>query len=132
MICPVCNQVTSRMRVYEGGIKACANCLGISEAAGFKIDGSLTRTSQRVRDQQRTHERDMIPPHVFDHNTKTLKPNPDFIKNYPDKLASNFNQRELEKTGMSRAGDIFKADSQMKAKHAMEQMKGISFKRTKG
>lgn len=130
MTCPNCHQPTNRMRIYEGGIKACANCLGLSETGGTAIDGVLSRNSSRVRDQQRTHEVDTIAPHVFDHNTRDLRPNPEFMKHYPDRLTSNYTQKELEKAGMSKAGKIFKTDKDVRARAARRALEGVSYRRT--
>lgn len=130
MICPNCNQPTSRMRVYSNGVKACAACLGLSETGGVKIDGMLTRQSQRIRDQQRTHEGDIIMPHVFDKVTKELVPNPDFMKRYPDKIATNYTEKELRKAGHSKIGKVFKEYEKNRAAIQAEQDRGVTFRRT--
>jgi hypothetical protein len=130
MVCPNCQQPTNRIRVYSGAIKACARCLGLSEAAGVKIDGSLTRSASRIRDQQRTHEGDIIAPHIFDKNTRDLVPNPDFMKLHPDKIATNYSQKELEKAGHSKIGKVFKEAEVQRAAHAREAASGITYRRT--
>lgn len=119
MICPNCQKPTGRLRFYRGR-GYCAKCLGVSEAAGFKIDGSLTRSADRIREQQMRHEGDLIMPHMFDHNTKTLVPNPDFIKRYPDRVTSSYTQTELEKAGHSKVDKLFKQDEDIRAAHNAE------------
>ncbi len=129
MICPNCKQPTSRLRVYRD-FSACAACLGLSESGGVKIDGSLTRQSTRIRDQQRTHEGDIIPPHVFDYNKRGLVPNPDFIKRYPEKLTSSYTVAELKAAGHSRIAPVFKAAKEQKKAHDRNQAAGITYRRT--
>lgn len=130
MICPNCRKPTSRIRVYESGLKACANCLGLSETGGSKIDGTLTRSASRVRDQQRTNEGDTIAPHIFDKVTKQLKPNPDFLRRYPDKIADNYTPTELKRAGHSKVDKIFKTAKEQKLKHAAAQDRGVTFRKT--
>lgn len=130
MICPNCGKPTSRMMIYENGVEACANCLGLSENAGVKVDGVLTRNSDRIREQHRRHEGDVIAPHVFDKNTKQLTPNPDFIKLYPDRLPNFFTQKELEKAGHSKIGKVFKEHKESKARHAKQQNSGVTYKQS--
>lgn len=128
MICPNCQSVTSRI-IMRSGQKACAKCWGLSEAAGARIDGTLTRSSSRIRDQQRTHEGDIIMPHVFDPVTKQLKPNEDFIKQHPDKIATNYTPEELKKAGHSKVDQVFKQHSAEKAAHAAEYDRGVTYRR---
>lgn len=129
MICPNCNQTTARLMVYQNGVKACARCLGMSESAGVKVDGTLTRNSDRIREQQLRHEGDLIAPHIFDKNTKSLKPNPDFIKRYPDRLPNFYSQKELESAGHSKAGEVFKKHKQAKEAHQRDQNRGVTYRR---
>lgn len=107
MICPNCKQQTSRLIIDSHG-KACANCRGMSESGGARLDGILTRGSDRIRRQQQTHEGDIITPHVYDPTTKQHVPNPDFVDRYPDKLPTYFTETELNKFGYSKAGKIYK------------------------
>lgn len=127
MICPNCNKPTNRIILDSHG-KACANCRGLSEVAGNKLDGLVTRNSQRVRDQQRRHEGDIISPHTFDKLTGKITPNPDFVKMHPEKLGNFYTQKELEKAGYSKIGKAFKAAKEAKKKHAAEQYKGITYR----
>src|SRR5881394_2668744 len=103
MICTQCNRPTNRL-IYIYGIMACAVCRGLSEAGGPKTDGSLTRNSFRVREQQRRFEGDFITPHIYDRTTKQMVPNPDFIKLHTDKIGTFFKQKELESAGYSKIG----------------------------
>ena len=107
MTCPQCEKPTSRLTVYEHG-SACANCLGKSESGGPKLDGSVTRSSFRVRDQQRTNEGDFITPHVFDKVQKKAVPNPDFIEKYPNQVKNYFTKKDLKQAGYSKADKIGK------------------------
>lgn len=109
MICPNCNKPASRIIINRHG-KACASCRGLSQNGGAKLDGILTRNSDRIRTQQQQHEGDLILPHSFDKLTGKVVPNPDFVNKYPDKLPTYFTQKELEKAGYSKAEKIFKAD----------------------
>ena len=127
MTCPTCHQPTARMRIYEHGA-GCAACLGLSEAGGAKVDGLLTRNSDRIREQQRRFEGDMIPPHIVDKVSRKAVPNPDFMARYPDKIASNYTQSELERAGHSKAGEIFKAAKATKEQHARDQASGVTFR----
>lgn len=116
MICPNCQQPTSRLIIDSHG-KACANCRGLSESAGAKVSGILTRNSDRVRAQQQTHEGDMILPHRFDRLTGKTVPNEEFVARYPEQLTTYFTQEELQKQGYSKADKIFKHQEKKQAKH---------------
>ena len=59
----------------------------------------MTRNSQRVREDSAKHEGDFIQPHTFDKNTRKIGVNPDFVKEYPDKVKDYFSEEEVEKAG---------------------------------
>lgn len=107
MQCPNCQQPSNRL-IYESNIMACAACRGLSEAGGLRIDGTLTRNSFRVREQQRRFEADIITPHIYDKISKRMVPNPDFIKQHPTKIGNFFKQAELEQAGYMKIGHAFK------------------------
>lgn len=106
MICPRCQQPTHRLISDKRGM-ACADCRGLSETGGAKLDGILTRNSDRVRTQQQQHEGDMILPHRFDKHLNKIVPNEDFVDKYPDQLPTYFTEQELNTAGYSKAGSIF-------------------------
>lgn len=130
MTCPVCKKATHRLLINSHG-KACANCFGLSELAGNKVDGSITRASQRIRDQQRRHEGDIISPHKFDKLTNKIVPNPDFVKHHPDKLGNFFTQKELEKNGYGGLGKAISKSKKAQKKHAANQYKGVTYRTKK-
>lgn len=115
MTCPQCQQPTSRL-VITANLTACARCLGLSESGGPALDGTLTRNSQRVREQQREHEGDMILPHAYDKASKKVVANPDFLQLYPDKMSEYFSQTELEQQGYTKVGEAFERVEAGKAK----------------
>lgn len=114
MICQRCNSSTSRL-IYRGSTMACASCWGLSEAGGPKIDGTLTRNSFRIREQQRQYEADIITPHIYDSVSKKVVPNPDFIKQHTDKVANFFDQKELEGAGYQKIAPVFEQIASEKA-----------------
>lgn len=118
MTCPRCHQETSRLIIDRHG-PACAHCRGLSENGGTRIDGALSRSSDRVRAQQQTNEGDMILPHAFDKLTNKVVPNEAFIKRYPEQLDAYFSQHELEGAGYKKIGKVFAAkESEQKAAQA--------------
>ena len=116
MICPNCQQPTSRLRFYKGRA-ICAREMGLSEAGGVKVDGVLTRNADRIREQQMKYEGDLIMPHMFDHNKRELVPNPDFIKRYPERITDTYSQDELEAAGHSQIGKLFDKAKEDSAAH---------------
>lgn len=127
MICPACNKPAARM-IYRARRMACANCWGVSEAAGAQVDGANTRNSFRIREQQRRFEADMIPPHTYDKASKKVIPNPDFIKLYPDKIDNYFEQTELEQAGYDKIGHAFQNIASQKQKAQHDASEGVTFK----
>lgn len=130
MQCPICSKSTSRL-IYRATGTACAVCRGVSEAGGPRIDGSLTRNSFRIREQQRRFEGDIITPHVYDKMTKQMVPNADFIKLHPDKLDNFFKQTELEQAGYTKIGHVFKNIAEQKQKDTLDASAGVTFKTSK-
>ncbi len=131
MICPNCNQPTNRM-IYRAGGKACAVCWGLSEAGGVKLDGSLTRNSYRIREQQRRFEADIITPHIYDKTTKKMVPNPDFINIHTEKVGNFFKQGELEQAGYTKIGHVYKHVAETKQREQNDAAAGVTFKTPKG
>lgn len=130
MTCPNCNKPTSRM-IYRAGSKACASCWGLSEAAGVKLDGVLTRNSMRIREQQRRFEADIITPHVYDKTTKKMVPNPDFVNIHTDKLGNFFKEKELVEAGYTKIGHALQHVEKQKQKERKDAMAGVTFKTSK-
>lgn len=114
MICPNCHNATYRL-IIKGGITACADCRGLSQAAGSNVSGILTRNSERVRSQQHTNEGDMITPHIYDKVLGRLVPNEDFMNRFPEKIATYFTESDLKQAGYSKPDAIFEAKAQLEA-----------------
>lgn len=125
MICPTCEKPTSRLIIDKRG-KGCADCRGISEAGGVRLDSILTRNSDRVRAQQHSHEGDMIIPHKHDPLTGKDIPNPDFVDKYPEQLPNYFTEDELKAHGYTKAGKIFKAKAAQE-RQAAEDAKTVEY-----
>lgn len=98
MTCPTCSHETSHVRV-ERGIVGCHSCMGFSETGGSSTDKILTRSSERVLEQQVQNEGDMITPYVVDRSTNQAVINQDFIDMYPNQAANTFTQEELRSSG---------------------------------
>lgn len=126
MKCLNCGQEANRIVINRYG-KGCEHCLNMSAAAGLRIEGSLTRSSERVRAQQHTNEGDMITPHVFDKVLGRMVVNPDFVKQYPDQLPSFFTQKELEKEGFSKAAKIYDKKAAKEAALEVEREQAIEY-----
>lgn len=114
MICPRCSQETHRL-ISRGGVTACADCRGLSEAAGANVSNILTRNSERIRAQQHQFEGDLITPHVIDKAQGKLVPNEDFMARFPDKIATYFTEAELKAAGYSKPDAIFEAKAKREA-----------------
>lgn len=114
MICPNCSNATYRL-IIKHGVTACADCRGLSQAAGSNVSGILTRNSERVRSQQHTNEGDLITPHVYDIILNKWVPNEDFMDHYPEKLATYFTEDELKAAGYSKPDAIFEEKAKLEA-----------------
>jgi hypothetical protein len=120
MICPRCHQETHRL-IVKRGITACADCRGLSEAAGVQITGVLSRNSERVRAEQHTYEGDTILPHTFDPLLNKWLPNENFMQRFPDKITTYFTEAELKKAGYSKPDKLIEAKAQLEADAAAER-----------
>lgn len=98
MTCPTCQTETSHIKVIADKT-GCHNCMGFSETGGSSTDKVLTRSSERVLEQQIQNEGDMITPYVVDKSTNKAVVNQDFIDMYPNQAAETFSQEELQATG---------------------------------
>lgn len=101
MICRSCKSTTNRIKVIDG-VDYCNNCTDMTETGGAKVDGSITRNSFRVRDQQRHYQSDMTPPYVYDKSKRRGVVNPDFVKLFPKEAEKTFTSQELKSAGISR------------------------------
>ena len=96
MLCKTCNTKSNRIKVINGQ-DYCGYCSSISETGGAKIDGSITRNSFRIREQQRAMSSDMEPPHIYDKASRKPIANPNFIRNFPNEAKKTFTKEELKK-----------------------------------
>lgn len=101
MICRNCNNSTNRLRVVNG-VDQCSNCSAMNETGGSKVDGSITRNSFRVREQQKQMQGDMTPPYSYDKNKRKVVPNKDFIKLFPDQAQKTFSNEEFKSVGVTK------------------------------
>lgn len=125
MNCPIGNHPTSRIIIdtdSDGNRrKVCAEHRGMSEAKGANVSNILTRSSDRVREQQLRHEGDIILPHQYDKLTNKYIPNPDFVRLYPDKLPTYFTAEELKQHGYDKPEALFEAKAKQEAEIAAEK-----------
>jgi len=98
----------------------------MSQNGGANLTGILTRSSDRVRQQQQQFEGDIIVPHRYDHQTHKLVPNEDFLARYPEMIPTYFTPEDLKKAGYSKPDNIYKAQAAKEAAHAKE-MEQIEF-----
>jgi len=108
MKCNTCKSEVSFIKRYADGTEICENCGGYSRASGARTNSILTRHSTRIRSDQAKHESDMTVPHTYDKASRKVKPNPDFLKQYPDKAREYFNNQELKKAGY---GNLIKKEN---------------------
>lgn len=100
MICQTCSFNSSRIKVING-IDVCTNC-GLQETGGSKVDGSITRNSFRIREQQKQFEGDMTPPYMYDKSRRKAVPNDKFIRLFPKQAEKTFTKAELKSVGVTR------------------------------
>lgn len=100
MLCQTCMNDSSRIRVVDGK-ETCTNC-GLVETGGSKIDGSITRNSFRIRQQQKQHQADLTPPWVYNKSKRRGTANPEFIKMFPNQAEKTFTQKELREVGITK------------------------------
>lgn len=120
MQCINCGSAANRL-VFDKYGTGCENCRNMSATGGSKLDGILTRSSERVRAQQQEYEGDMIAPHVFDKVLGRMVVNPDFVDRYSDQLPTYFTQEELEHEGFSKAAKIYEKKAAQEAAHEKER-----------
>lgn len=101
MICRTCNTKSSRIKVIDGA-DYCNNCANLTETGGLHIDGSITRNSFRVREQQQAYKSDLTPPHVWNKNSRKLDVNKDFVKLFPEQAQKTFTNDELKSVGITK------------------------------
>lgn len=114
LTCPNCHQPTARLIIDKHG-SGCAACRGLSENAGANVTGILTRTSDRVRQQQQQFEGDMIVPHRYDAGLGRVVPNEEFVAKYPGMLPTYFTEQELKDAGYSKPDKIYEAKAAQEA-----------------
>lgn len=100
MTCNSCQAKTTRILTTKDGRDRCPNCYPMA-ITGKSQDRLITRSSQRVRDQQIQFEGDMIPPHTYDKTERKLKPNQDFLDRFPEQAHNYFTPTELKKAGVA-------------------------------
>ncbi len=74
----------------------------MTETGGAKIDGSITRNSSRIREQQQAYKSDLTPPHIWDKASKRLKVNKEFVKLFPEQATKTFTNAELKDVGITK------------------------------
>ncbi len=100
MVCGNCSKQSNYVKLYSNGQERCHHCGGFSEAGGARVDGILTRQTFRVRSESYKNEGDTILPHKYSKITKRLEPNPDFVKQYPDRVGDYFDEGEITRAGL--------------------------------
>jgi len=95
----------------------CWNC----HKPKFKIDGILTRTSDRVREQQKKYAADFIQPHTYDKSKRKLVISSDFIKLYPDKIKYYATEEQVRKEGYPKLAEVMKKQKEIE-KQAKEKI----------
>lgn len=97
MICSNCGNETPTVR-YCHGKESCPHCSSLRVSEGNFVDGLLTRNSLRVRSEALKYAGDLIQPRVYDKYKRDYVPNPDFIKQYPNRVKDTFSKEELHGT----------------------------------
>lgn len=100
MICRTCNTNSHRILVING-IDTCTNC-GLVETAGSKVDGSITRNSSRIREQQQAYKSDLTPPWEYSKSQRKAIPSKEFIKLFPEQASKTFTTSELKSVGITK------------------------------
>ncbi len=101
MICRNCNHNATRIKVVQG-VDQCAYCTDMNETGGSKVDGSITRNSFRIREQQKQYASDLTPPYSYDKASRRVKANKDFITRFPEKVSDTFTGKELKDIGVTK------------------------------
>lgn len=100
VLCRTCGGSASRIKVIDG-VDICTNC-GLVETGGSKIDGSITRNSFRIREQQKQYASDLEPPYTWDKAKHKAVPNSNFIRNFPKQAEKTFTLVELKSVGVTK------------------------------
>ncbi len=100
MKCRTCNFNSGRIKVIDG-IDVCTNC-GLVETGGSKVDGSITRNSLRIREQQKQYESDLTPPYTYSKAQRKAVPNDKFIQLFPEQASKTFTSSELKSVGITK------------------------------
>jgi uncharacterized HAD superfamily protein len=74
----------------------------MTETGGSRIDGSITRNSFRVRDQQRNYSSDLTTPYVYDRHKRRGVVNQEFVKLFPEQASKTFTNTELKSAGITK------------------------------
>ena len=130
MICGNCLKASNYVKLLSNGQERCHNCGNFSEASGAKVDGILTRQSFRVRSESWKHEGDQLLPHTYDKTTKRLAPNPEFVKQHPDRVGDYFDASEITRAGMPKLAEKAKRDKQRAKDHKDSLAKSVEFEGT--
>lgn len=101
MRCRTCDYQSTRIKVINGK-DYCGNCTTMTETGGSKIDGSITRNSARIRQQQKQYEADLQPPYEWSKSQRKAIPSKQFIQNFPDQVSKTFTTKELESVGVTK------------------------------
>lgn len=100
MTCNTCHFTSaSRIKVING-IDYCNNCTSMTVTGGSKVDGAITRNSQRIREQQKQFAADFIPPYTYDKAKHKGVVNKEFVNAYPEQAAKTFTSQELQSVGV--------------------------------
>lgn len=120
MVCSTCLKQAKHIKILPDGTELCNFCGEFSEASGPNTTNILTRNAFRVRNQSIKYEGDMILPHTFNKATKRLDVNPEFVKQFPDKVKDYFSEKEIKDAGLpklaTRANKIKKIEKENKQK----------------
>ena len=100
MKCLSCGNNSHRILVING-TDVCSNC-GLQETGGAKIDGSITRNSSRIREQQQAYKSDLTPAWTYDKNKRRTVPSTDFVKLFPEQATKTFTNAELKDVGITK------------------------------
>lgn len=125
MICGNCHRASNYVKLYSNGEERCHNCGNFSEASGAKTDGILTR--QRNSQQAWKHEGDTLLPHKYDKTSKQLIPNPEFVKQFPDRVSDYFDESEITKAGMPKLAKRGEANKRAAQAHKDRVAKSVEF-----
>lgn len=101
MICRNCKTNSNRIKVIDGK-DYCSNCAELTATGGSHIDGSITRNSFRIREQQKQYQADLTPAWVYDKHSKKVKANKDFVQMFPEQASKTYTDKELKDVGVTK------------------------------